>query len=113
MHKLTIFFYPPLQAKELAFQADWQKFMSLAEKMPGLRRETVSDVEQFVYGSQGHRYSKIHELYFDSRPALDAALASDEGQAAGAWLHKFTQKRFTLIIAEHKEASPEEFAKKE
>ena len=85
--------------------------MGLAEKMPGLRRETVSDVEQLVFGSPGHQFGKIHELYFDSRGALDAALASEEGQAAGTWLHEFTRKRFSLLIAEHKEALPEEFVK--
>lgn len=109
MHKITIFFYPPLERREAEFQMDWQKFMGLAEKMPGLRRETVSEVQQFIYGSQGHRYAKIHELYFDSRAALEAALGSEEGQIAGAWLHEFTLKRFTLIIAEHKEALSEEF----
>ena len=111
MNKITIFFYPPLEDQEARFQSDWQTFMGLAEKMPKLRRETVSEVQQFIYGSQGHRYAKIHELYFDSRADLDAALNSAEGQATGEWLHKFTQKRFTLIIAEHKEALPAEFKK--
>ena len=112
MHKITIFFYPPLADQELKFQQDWQKFMGLAEKMPKLRRETVSDVEKFVFGSQGHRYAKIHELYFDNRPDLDAALNSEAGQEAEQWLHELTQRRFTLIIAEHKEALPEEFIRK-
>ncbi len=110
MHKFTIFFYPPLPGQEFD-QQGWQKFMRLAEKMPDLRRETVSDVDEFLFGSQGHRYAKIHEFYFDSRAALDAALQSEEGQAAGAFLHKFTGKRFTMIVAEHKEALPEEFPK--
>jgi len=109
MYKITIFFYPPPLSQTAAFQANWQKFMGLAEKMPGLRRETVSDVVDFVHGSQGHRYTKLHELFFDSRAALNAALASEAGQTAGAFLHEFTRKRFTLVIAEHKEALPEEF----
>ncbi|MCF6278516.1 MAG: EthD family reductase [Anaerolineales bacterium] len=109
MYKLTIFFYLPLPGKEDEFQSGWQKFMGLAEKMPGLRRETVSDVEQLVFGSQGHHVIKIHELYFDSRKALNTALQSAEGQTAGNWLHHFTGKRFTLLIAQHKEALPEEF----
>lgn len=113
MHKLTIFFYPPLEDQEFKFQQDWQTFMGMAEKMPKLRRETVSEVQKFVFGSQGHRYAKIHELYFDTRADLDAALNSDAGQAAGQWLHEFTQRRFTLIIAEHQEALPEEFSKKD
>jgi len=108
MYKFTIFFYPPLSNQDFN-QEGWQKFMGLAEKMPGLRRETVSDIDEFLHGSQGHRYAKIHEFYFDTRKALDAALQSEEGQAAGAFLHQFTAKRFTMIIAEHKEALPEEF----
>ena len=110
MHKLTIFFYPPLPNQEFN-QQGWQKFMGLAEKMPGLRRETVSEIDEFLFGSQGHRYSKIHEFYFDSRAALDAALQSEEGQAAGVFLHEFTGKRFTMVIAEHKEALPDEFVR--
>lgn len=109
MYKLTIFFYPPLPNQEFD-QQGWQKFMGLAEKMPGLRRETVSDVDGFLFGSQGHRYVKIHEFYFETRDALDHALNSEEGQAAGAWLHLFTRKRFSMLIASHKEALPEDFA---
>ncbi len=108
MHKLTIFFYTPPSNQEFD-QQSWQKFMGLAEKMPDLRRETVSDVDEFIFGGQGRGYAKIHEFYFDSRAALDAALQSEAGQAAGAFLHEFTHKRFTMIIAEHKEALPKEF----
>ncbi len=111
MHKLTIFFYPPLPNQEFD-QQGWQKFMGLAEKMPGLRRETVSDVEEFLFGSQGHRYAKIHEFYFNSRAALDAALQSEEGQITGAFLHEFTKKRFTMMISEHREALPSDFVRR-
>ncbi|MBT3320682.1 MAG: EthD family reductase [Anaerolineae bacterium] len=112
MHKLTIFFYPP-PPNEAFDQEGWQNFMGLAEKMPGLRRETVSEVEDLLFGSQGHRYSMIHEFYFDSRVALDSALQSEEGQKAGAFLHEFTRKRFTMMIAEHKEAFQDEFVQEE
>ncbi|OQX63873.1 MAG: hypothetical protein B5M51_04575 [Anaerolinea sp. 4484_236] len=107
MHKLIILFDQPHQWHD--FGQGWQKFMGLAEKMPGLQRETVSEIGRVVFGNHGQRYAKIHELYFDSREALEAALQSEEGQAAGAWLHEFTRKRFSLLIAEHKEALPEEF----
>lgn len=104
MHKLTIFFF-----RQDFNQQDWQKFMGLAEKMPGLRRETVSEINDVVYGGTGRNIERIHEFYFDSRPALDAALQSKEGQAAGAWLHEFTFRRFTMLISEHKEAFQNEF----
>ncbi len=108
MYKLTLFFYSPLPNRQFD-QQGWQKFMGLAEKMPGLKRETVSDVQEVVFGHQP--CVKIHEFYFDSRQALDTALRSEEGQAAGAWLHRFTEKRFSMLIAEHKEALPQDFSK--
>ncbi len=104
MHKLIIFFF-----RQDFNQQGWQKFMGLAEKMPGLRRETVSDMDEFVFGNAGRGYAKIHEFYFDSRKALNTALQSKEGQVAGAWLQEFTSKHFTMIIAKHEEALPEEF----
>ncbi len=107
MHKLIIFFFT-----QDFDQQGWQKFMGLAEKMPDLRHETVSDIDEFVFGGMGRGIAKIHEFYFDSRKALDAALQSDEGQATGAFLHEFTRKRFTMMIAEHKEAFQEEFVRK-
>ena len=110
MYKLTIFFTPPLPNQEFD-QQGWQKFMGLAEKMPGLRRETVTEVQEMVFGHLP--YIKIHEFYFDSRQDLDAALQSEQGQAAGAWLHRFTGKRFSMLIAEHKEALPQEFRRDE
>jgi uncharacterized protein (TIGR02118 family) len=113
MYKLTIFFYLPLPGKQDQFQTGWQTFMGLAEKMPGLRRETVSDVTQVIYAGMGPQVAKIHELYFDSREALNIALRSEAGQAAGNWLHTFTGKRFNLLICEHKEALPDEFIKPE
>ena len=105
MHKVIIFFY-----NQGFDQEGWQKFMGLAEKMPDLRRETVGDVNEFLFGGIGRGIAKIHEFYFDSRAALDAALQSEEGQATGAFLHEFTRQHFAMMIAEHKEALPEEFA---
>jgi uncharacterized protein (TIGR02118 family) len=110
MHKLIILFDQPLGWG--AFEQGWQKFLGLAEKMPGLRKEAVAEVEQLVYGPERQRYSKIHELYFDSRQDLETALQSEAGQAAGGWLHQFTHGRFVLLIAEHKEAKAEDFAQK-
>jgi uncharacterized protein (TIGR02118 family) len=106
MYKLTVFFYPPMPEQKFD-QQGWQKFMGLAEKMPGLQRETVSDVQESVFGHQA--FIKIHEFHFNSRQALEEALQSEEGQAAGAWLHQFTGKRFSMLIAEHKEALPQDF----
>ncbi|OGO76042.1 MAG: hypothetical protein A3K41_14255 [Chloroflexi bacterium RIFOXYD12_FULL_57_15] len=110
MHKLIIIFGQPLDS--LAFVTGWQAFLHMAEQMPGLRRETVSLIDGVIYGENKPRPFKIHELYFDDRAALDAALASDAGQQAGEWLHQFTGGKFTLLTAPHQEATAKDFKKK-
>lgn len=109
MYKLVIFFLPPFSWA--GFEQGWQKFLGMAEQMPGLRKEVVGDVDELVFGPPDLNCKKVHELYFDSREALTAALNSEEGQKAGQWLHSFTQGRFLLVIARHMEATPDEFKK--
>ena len=111
MYKLVIIFLPPLAWA--SFEQGWQKFLGLAEQMPNLRKETVSDMEELVFGPVSMNYKKIHELYFDSREDLDAALNSEAGQKAGQWLQSFTQGRFLLMVAKHMDATPEEFKKQD
>lgn len=109
MYKLVILFLPPFAWA--TFEQGWQKFLGMAEKMPGLRKEVVSDIDQLVFGPPNMNYKKIHELYFDSREALETALTSEAGQKAGQWLHSFTQGRFLLMVARHMEATPDQFKK--
>lgn len=109
MYKLVILFFSPFAWA--SFEPGWQKFLGLAEQMPGLRKEMVGDVDELVFGPANMNYKKIHELYFDSREDLETALKSEEGQKAGQWLHSFTQGRFILMVAKHMEATPEEFKK--
>ena len=111
MYKLVILFLPPFAWA--TFEKGWQKFLGLAEQMPGLRKESVGDVEELVFGPRNMNYKKVHELYFDSREDLEAALKSEAGQNAGQWLQSFTQGRFLLMIAKHMDAKPEEFKKKQ
>lgn len=110
MYKLIILFG---QAENsLEFITGWQAFLHMAEQMPGLRRESVSLIEEVIYDGGKPRPFKIHEFYFDDRAALDAALASDAGQQAGEWLHQFTDGNFTLLTAPHQEATAKEFQPK-
>lgn len=107
MYKFVIVFFQP--TAWATFEQGWQKFLGLVEQMPGLKKEAVADVEQLVFGPANYNFKKIHELYFDSRKALDEALASDAGQKAGQWLHAFTQGKFVSLIVKHMEATPEQF----
>ena len=107
MYKVVILFLPPFAWA--TFEAGWQKFLGLVEQLPGLQKEVVSDSEQLVFGPPNQDVRKIHELYFESREALDEALNSEAGQAAGQWLHSFTQGRFLMLVARHMEATPGQF----
>jgi len=118
MHKLIVLFETLDNGRavtyhnEQAFQSGWQKFLGLAEKMPGLRRETVSRVERVLFGKSEGGYVLLHELLFDSKEALEAAMQSPEGQAAGTFLQSFTGGRVMLLLAEHMEAGVKDFVKR-
>lgn len=109
MYKLVILFLPPFAWA--TFDQGWQKFLGLAEQLPGLRKEAVGDIDELIFGPQSMNYKKVHELYFDSREELETALRSEAGQKAGQWLQSFTQGRFLLMVAKHMEASPDQFKK--
>jgi len=101
MHKLIILFeQDPLAT---AFQPGWQRFLSMVEKMPGLRGQFVSNVERLVFGKPENAYVRIHELLFDTREALETALRSPEGQDAGRFLQMFTHGKVILLTAVHLE----------
>lgn len=107
MYKLIILFEPPIDEQD--FQDNWQKFMSLAEKLPRLKREVVSRVQETIHSTEGNPVFRMHELLFDSRDALEAAMGSPAGQAAGQFLLAFTLGRVRLMVAEHMEAYEREF----
>ncbi|GAB4434963.1 MAG: hypothetical protein Kow002_21680 [Anaerolineales bacterium] len=72
-------------------------------------KEVVGDVDQLIFGLPHTGYKKIHELHFESKEAMEAALKSEAGQKAGQYLHTFTRGQFVLMSARHMEATPEEF----
>ena len=99
MHKLVIL------VKELhdweSFEAEWPRFLHLAEGMPGLRREAISRVDRFLYGDSA--YLRMHELFFDTLEDAEGALTSSQGKAAGVLLQQMTAGRVVLFFADHKE----------
>lgn len=100
MHKLMVIFHPSGDPVELEQQ--WSEtFVARAEKMPGLRRVSVSRVRERLI--ERTRIQLIHEFYFEDEPALHRALASPEGQAAGKALMRFAAEDVTLVTAEHLE----------
>jgi uncharacterized protein (TIGR02118 family) len=83
------------------FYNSWPLFLHAAENIPGLQRESTSRISQVLYGDVG--YALVHELYFDSMPALKAGLASPSGKEAGRLLQEMTGGRVNLLIADHSE----------
>lgn len=99
MHKLVIMIETP--ADPLAFENEWPKFLRLAEKMPGLVKETSSHVESVLFGS--FTVSFIHELLFADSQGTYQAMASPQGREAGLQLQQMTGGRVILLTADHRE----------
>jgi hypothetical protein len=99
MYKLVILVEP--QDDWEAFEQAWPEFLQRAERMPGLIRETSSPVDRLLHGH--YHVGFIHELYFESRGAAQAAMTSLEGQEAGKVLQVITGGGVTLLLAEHLE----------
>ncbi len=106
MHKLIILLESTTTPD---FHVFWPRFLHAAEKMPGLLRETTSRINQELYGEL--ECALIHELYFDSYPALRAGLASEAGKEAGQLLQEMTNGRVRLLIADHSEDDLENIRK--
>ncbi len=87
MVKLSILFRLP--ADETQFEQGYNHNLALMEKMPGIRRRQAC----MVFGSPAGKspFYRVLELYFDDNTALDQALRSPEGQAAGADLMQFAR----------------------
>jgi uncharacterized protein (TIGR02118 family) len=100
VHKLMILFHKTADPIEL--ETRWsQEFVRLAEQMPGLRRVSVSRVVGSPGG--GADLQLVHEFFFDNLDAVQAAMASPEGQAAGRALMELAGESATLVFAEHLE----------
>ena len=99
MYKLVILIDSIADSPE--FGETWPEFLHLVESMPGLIREATVRVDAILYGNQ--QISMIHELYFKNHRALQKALISQQGQAAGKILQRITDGRMTLLTADHKE----------
>jgi len=106
MYKLLIII--PQQADAPAFHRQWPQFLQVARAMPGLLRDSHTRPHAHLYGAS--RLEMAHEFFFEDLRALEAALLSETGQAAGSLLQHITAGNLTLLIAEHTEHRPENTA---
>ncbi len=70
----------------------------LVKKLPGLRKLEVARITGAPIGEPKHYL--IAEMYFDSKDALDTALASSEGKATGRDLMSFAANLVTMFYAD-------------
>lgn len=100
MHKLIVLFKSTGDPTQLETQ--WSgRFVPLAEKMPGIRRVSVTRI--LGGATEASDIHMMHELYFDDLAALQHAMASEEGQKAGRALMAFAADIATILLAEHLE----------
>jgi uncharacterized protein (TIGR02118 family) len=71
----------------------------LVHAIPGLRRFEAGKILGTPDGAPAPYYF-LAELWFDSAEALEAAMGSAEGQAAGADVPNFASGGATLMIAQ-------------
>jgi uncharacterized protein (TIGR02118 family) len=87
MVKLSILYRQPTTG--IDFEPLYNQNLALMEQLPGIRRRQVCHV---LGGPAGKSpYFRLLELYFDDFDALDSAMRSAEGRAAGADLMQFAR----------------------
>ena len=72
--------------------------LPLIRQVPGLRRLVLNRVWGAPRGEPA--YYQIAEMWFDDRPAFDAAMASPENRAAGKDLMSFARDLVTMVFVE-------------
>lgn len=78
--------------------------MPQSEKMPGLRRVSISRMHKPI--TPEANIHLIHELYFEDVKALDAAMTSPAGQQAGQLLMDIAGEVVQVYFGEHMEDTP-------
>jgi uncharacterized protein (TIGR02118 family) len=78
------------------------KHVPIAKKIPGLRKYEVSNGPIASAGGPSS-YHLIATLHFDGVAALQAAVASAEGQAAAADLQNFAGAGLEMLLFESRE----------
>jgi len=96
-------FYPQPQDPEKFDAYYWKTHVPLAKKMPGLKKFEVS--KGTVQSADGKTpYYLVALLEWDSMEALQASLASKEGQEAAADVANFAPEGTTVLIFDTKPA---------
>lgn len=101
MYQLILLIPPSVDIK--SFDEGWPSFLEAIEQMPGLIRESVSRVDQLLYGQE--HFHRIYTFSFPDQKTLEKSLVSSPGEKAGKIIHDLTGGRVTLLTAEFQEDS--------
>jgi hypothetical protein len=85
------------------FDEAWPSFLEAAEQMPGLIRESVSRIDQVIFGQD--YFQRIYTFSFPDKNTLEKALVSKTGEKAGRIIHDLTGGKVTLVTAHYQEDS--------
>jgi uncharacterized protein (TIGR02118 family) len=96
--KLVALYREP-ENREAFEQKYFETHVPLVEKMPGLRGMEIMRFEKNLMGKE-LPYYMMATLTFESQDALNAAMGSPEGQAAGANIMGFAGSIITLLAAD-------------
>lgn len=106
MYKLSLLFKET--ATEPNLMERWsQEFVPLAEQLPGLKLILVSHFDGGPAGPSEWRLQ--HDLIFESKDELMAAMQSEAGVSAGQALVRITRnapEAVLMLFAEHMEDKP-------
>ncbi len=97
MVKLVALYKKPAELEDFDKHYD-AVHIPLVRKYPGLRKLEVTRITGAPIGET--KFHVMAEMYFDSREALDAALASQEGKAVARDLLSFAAPLITVFIGE-------------
>ncbi len=92
--KLVILYRNPTNIEE--FEARYARNLKLIEAMPGIRKLAAGLVIGSPDGKPG--YYRVLEIFFDSKEALDSAMSSPEGAAAGRDLMSFAGELAEILF---------------
>jgi uncharacterized protein (TIGR02118 family) len=97
MTKLVALFRKPADTAEFD-RHYFEVHVPLVRKFPGLRKLEVTRVTGAPIGEA--KFHLVAEMYFDTRDAMDAALASSEGKAVTRDIMSFAADVITVFHGE-------------
>jgi uncharacterized protein (TIGR02118 family) len=101
MVKLICLIHRPEGQSKEGFQRWWlDHHARVAAALPGLRRYTISTTPLDREGESAP-FDGVAELWFDSEDAMEAAFASEQGQACAREDRELIGRRIAFLTQEH------------